>query len=172
MCAVAATVIILSNEQSQPVNVEHEVAQVEVIEVEEPAQPTQPIAEEIVSYEPVKELWGNCRITAYCACEKCCGEWAKNRPVDPATGKQIVTGARGTQLTSGYSVACSLPFGTVLEIDGFEGMQFEVEDRTAQWIQEKYDGMTVDIFIDSHEGCYEFMEGHSDWADVYIVREE
>lgn len=128
--------------------------------------------EEVVEEVPEvsRELWGNCRITAYCACEKCCGEWANNRPVDPATGEQIVTGARGTQLTSGYSVACNLPFGTILEIDGFDGMQFEVEDRTSQWVQEKYNGMTVDIYIDDHQECYEFMSGHSDWSDVYIVK--
>lgn len=40
---------------------------VEIPLVEEPAEP-----------EPV--LLGSFRITAYCSCEKCCGEWAKNRP--------------------------------------------------------------------------------------------
>lgn len=152
---------------------EHDVAELkEAVEVSATAQyvEVEPTVEE--EPEPIKELWGNCRITAYCACEKCCGKWALNRPIDPATGKQIVTGARGTQLTSGYSVACSLPFGTILEIDGFDGMQFEVEDRTSQRIQDKYDGMTVDIYIDDHQECYKFMAGHSDWSDVYIVKED
>lgn len=111
-----------------------------------------------------EKLFGNCRITAYCACEKCCGKWAKNRP------NGIVYGAAGEELISGVSVACSLPFGTKLKIDGFD-QTFVVHDRTSNWVQEKYGGMTVDIYIDSHEGCYEFMEGIPDWADVYIVEE-
>lgn len=123
--------------------------------------------------EPVqmRELLGECRITAYCSCEKCCGQWAANRPVDPATGKPIITGARGTQLTPGYSVASNLPFGTILEIDGFDGMQFEVEDRTSQATQRRYNGMTVDIYMDDHAACYDLMAGKDAWSNVYIVRE-
>lgn len=122
--------------------------------------------EEILELEnKVSEnLFGNCRITAYCACEKCCGQWANNRP------NGIVYGASGEELISGVSVACSLPFGTKLKIDGFD-QTFIVHDRTSNWVQEKYGGMTVDIYIDSHEGCYEFMEGMSDWANVYIMEE-
>lgn len=119
--------------------------------------------------EDVKTLWGSCRITAYCSCEKCCGKWALNRPIDE-NGNQIVNGARGTRLTAGYSVACSLPFGTILEIDGLEG-RFEVEDRTAQSIQEKYNGYTVDIYFDDHQTCYDYLSGKPEWMDVYIMEE-
>ena len=42
----------------------------------EPVEP--PLVEEPAEPEPV--LLGSFRITAYCSCEKCCGEWAKNRP--------------------------------------------------------------------------------------------
>lgn len=119
--------------------------------------------------EPTRTLYGSCRITAYCSCEKCCGKWASMRPKDE-NGNPIVTGARGTVLTPGYSVGCTLPFGTVLEIDGLEG-QFVVEDRTADWIAEKYDGMTVDIYFDDHQACYDYLSGKPEWMDVYIVEE-
>ena len=68
------------------------------------------------------------------------------------------------------SVACSLPYGTKLEIDGLPGT-YIVEDRTAEWIQDKYNGMTVDIYMDSHEACYELLAGMPEWMDVYIVEE-
>lgn len=59
-------------------------------------------------------------LTAYCSCEKCCGEWAHNRPVDDM-GNEIVVGASGYRLVSNVSVAVDpavIPYGTVLEIDG------------------------------------------------------
>ena len=122
-----------------------------------------------VEEEPEPELryHGSCRITAYDACESCCGEWANNRPLD-ANGNPIVYGASGIELTPGVSVACSLPYGTKIMIDGLDGV-FVVEDRTAEWIQDKYNGMTVDIYMDSHDACYELLAGMPEWMDVYIV---
>ena len=48
------------------------------------------------SYEPFFyiEKIGSFDLTAYCSCEKCCGIWAKNRPMDE-NGEQIVLGASG-----------------------------------------------------------------------------
>ena len=79
-------------------------------------------------------------------------------------------GASGKELTPGVSVACSLPYGTKLEIDGLPGT-YVVEDRTAEWIQDKYNGMTVDIYMDSHEACYDLLSGMPEWMDVYIMEE-
>lgn len=124
---------------------------------------------EIIVEEPVRRLHGSCRITAYCPCEICCGEWAKARPVDE-NGNPIVYGASGQVLTPGVSVACSLPYGTEIQIDGLPGT-YVVEDRTAEWIQDKYNGMTVDIYMDSHEACYELLAGKPEWMDVYVVEE-
>ena len=112
-------------------------------------------------------LHGSCRITAFCACSVCCGEWANNRPLDE-NGDPIVYGASGKELTPGVSVACSLPYGTEIQIDGLPGT-YIVEDRTAEWIQDKYNGMTVDIYMPSHEACYELLAGKPEWMDVYIV---
>lgn len=128
-----------------------------------------PVIEVPEALELTRTLYGSCRITAYCSCEKCCGKWASMRPKDE-NGNPIVIGARGTELTSQYSVACNLPFGTILEIDGLEG-QFEVEDRTSQWVQDKYDGMIVDIYFDDHQACYDYLSGKPEWMDVYIVEE-
>ena len=128
--------------------------------------PPEPMPEIIVE-EPVRRLHGSCRITAFCACSVCCGEWANNRPLDE-NGDPIVYGASGKELTPGVSVACSLPYGTEIQIDGLPGT-YVVEDRTAEWIQDKYNGMTVDIYMPTHEACYEFLAGKPEWMDVYIV---
>ena len=145
----------------------------------------EPVEAWVVQYDPPPEpmpevyisevettnsrLHGSCRITAFCACSVCCGEWANNRPLDE-NGNPIVYGASGKELTPGVSVACSLPYGTKLEIDGLPGT-YVVEDRTAEWIQDKYNGMTVDIYMDSHEACYELLAGKPEWMDVYVVEE-
>ena len=150
------------------------------------ATEVEPVKEAVVQYDPPPEpmpevdvsevettnsrLHGSCRITAFCACSVCCGEWANNRPLDE-NGDPIVYGASGKELTPGVSVACSLPYGTKLEIDGLPGT-YVVEDRTAEWIQDKYNGMTVDIYMPTHEVCYELLAGKPEWMDVYILEAE
>lgn len=88
-------------------------------------------------------------ITGYCACEKCCGEWAKNRP------DGVIYGAEGTELINGVSVANNgFPFGTRLFIEGWG--EVIVQDRTAGWVNDKYNGKILDIYFDSHEQAVEF----------------
>ena len=142
-----------------------------VVQYDPPPTPM-PEAEVVVSSleTTTRRFHGSCRITAYCACEICCGEWAKDRPLDE-NGNPIVYGASGQVLTPGVSVACSLPYGTELEIDGLPGT-YVVEDRTAEWIQDKYNGMTVDIYMPTHESCYELLSGKPEWMDVYILEAE
>ncbi|MBQ0014695.1 MAG: 3D domain-containing protein [Oscillospiraceae bacterium] len=66
-------------------------------------------------------------ITGYCSCPICCGQWAYNRPKDE-NGNDIVCGASGRVLISGYSCATnSLPLGTLIEIDGLG--TWRVDDR-------------------------------------------
>ena len=104
-------------------------------DVEEPAEP-----------EPV--LLGSFRITAYCSCEKCCGEWAKNRP------NGIVYGAAGVELKAGVSCASPLPLGTVVEVEGLG--EYIVQDRPAQWVIDKYGENQIDIYFDNHEAASAF----------------
>jgi 3D (Asp-Asp-Asp) domain-containing protein len=107
------------------------------------------------------EYFGNWRITAYCACEKCCGEWAKNRPGG------IIVGAAGTELHEGVSIASPLPFGTRVYIDGVG--EYVVQDRTASWVAEKYNNEIVDVYFDNHDAASAFgLQYH----DVYIIESE
>lgn len=105
-----------------------------------------------VEIEPVKALY---RVTAYCACERCCGEWALNRPKDD-NGNPIVVGAGGVILLNGYSCASTLPFGTKVELDGYGIV--EVQDRTANWIVDKYGENVLDIYIADHAEAWVFGE--------------
>lgn len=110
--------------------------------------------------------WGRCRVTAYCPCAECCGEYALNRPVDDA-GKPIVYGASGSVLTSLESCASSLPFGTVVHIPELD-MDFVVQDRAADFIDQKYGGMYIDIYIDDHNEALQFITGQPEYMEVLI----
>lgn len=105
-----------------------------------------PLVEESVEPEPV--LLGSFRVTAYCSCEKCCGEWAKNRP------NGIVYGAAGVELKAGVSCASLLPLGTVVEVEGLG--EYIVQDRLAQWVIDKYGENQIDIYFDNHEAASAF----------------
>lgn len=122
--------------------------------------PPDPVIPEPEESAPEKVCLGEYRITAYCACEKCCGEWAKNRPGG------IVVGAAGIELVAGVSCASPLPFGTVVEVEGLG--TYIVQDRTASWVAEKYDNKVIDIYFDSHEVACEF---GLKYANVYVEEE-
>lgn len=99
--------------------------------------------------EPTPEPeWTTYRITAYCSCEICCGEYAKNRP------NGIVYGAAGVELVQGVSCASPLPLGTVVEIKGLG--TYVVQDRTAQWVVDKYGENLIDIYFNDHEAACAF----------------
>lgn len=104
---------------------------------------------------------GEFRITAYCPCEICCGNWAKNRPGG------IVVGAAGTELHEGVSIASPLPFGTRVYIDGIG--EYVVQDRTASWVAEKYNNELFDIYFDNHDAASAFGLQH---LNVYITESE
>lgn len=89
--------------------------------------------------------YGQCRITHYCACEICCGEWA--------TGCT----ASGVLATANHTVATGedLPFGTELLING---EVYVVEDRGV-------DCGCVDIFVDDHEDA---LNRGMFYTDVYV----
>ena len=84
-------------------------------------------------------------ITAYCSCEKCCGEWANKRPLDE-NGNPIVYGSSGEQLISEYSIAVDLdliPYGEIIYIND---MPYVAHDKGSA-IQ----GKKIDIYMSSHE---------------------
>lgn len=137
----------------------------ESVEIEPATTTPQPTAEPKTeaNVEVIEER--EFRVTAYCACEICCGEWAKNRPTDEF-GKPIVIGASGTQLKSG-DCASPLPFGTEVSLEGYGTVT--VEDRTANWIVEKHGENIIDLYMDDHNEALAFgvkyMKGEIKWVD-------
>lgn len=102
--------------------------------------------EEVEEVETIKEVY---TITAYCSCEKCCGEWANKRT------NNIVVGAWGKELIVDYSIASPLPFGTKVKIEGLG--TYEVMDRTATWIADRYNGKIIDLYFgNDHKAALEF----------------
>lgn len=100
---------------------------------------------------------GEFRLTAYCSCSKCCGEWAECRP------EGIVYGASGEELIAGYSVAVDtsvIPYGTVLVINGQE---YEAMDCGGA-----IKGNRIDIYFSDHESAVQF---GVQYADVSIKEE-
>lgn len=88
---------------------------------------------------------GKFRVTGYCACSKCCGQWAGGGT------------ASGTTPTPGRTVAMGgVPFGTKLMING---QVYTVEDRGTAYGH-------VDMFFGSHEDALAF---GLQYMDVYQV---
>lgn len=113
----------------------------------------EPLEEVVVeAAEPEKETQestyislGEFKLTAYCSCEKCCGKWAKDRPVDE-NGNEIVIGSEGTVLEPLRSIAVDtdvIPYGTVVMI----------YDRAfiAQDTGGSVKGNHIDIYFENHE---------------------
>lgn len=100
---------------------------------------------EPVNTSPERTYYGACRITFFCPCSQCCGQWAGGPT------------ASGAMPTAGWTVANgSLPFGTLVEI---EGHTYCVEDRGVS-------GDQFDIFVNSHE---EALQRGLYYTDVYVI---
>jgi len=111
-----------------------EVADVEIVKEVEERKPIKTLKP-----EPSKEFLGMVRVTAYCPCSKCCGEWADGNTYT------------GTKATANRTIAVDpdvIPLGTKVEIDGRE---YIAED-----IGGAVDGERVDIFFNSHEEALEW----------------
>jgi 3D (Asp-Asp-Asp) domain-containing protein len=109
--------------------------------------------------ETVRVDLGKFRLTAYCSCKECCGNWSKDRPVDDF-GNELVIGASGTLLEAGYSIAVDpkvIPYGTVVYIDG--------KEYKAQDCGKSIKGNRIDIYLSNHEDAKEF---GVQYANVYF----
>lgn len=113
------------------------------------------VVEEIEEVEEVEETSDirKFRVTAYCSCPKCCGEWAYGRDKDE-NGDEIVLGASGQRLVSGVSAAGTLPFGTKVNLDGFG--EVVIQDRFAKWIVDKYGKDVIDLYFINHDEAVEW----------------
>lgn len=88
---------------------------------------------------------GNFKITAYCSCCKCCGEWANNRP------NGVVIGSTGEELTPNYSIAVDpkvIPYGSIVEINGKE---YKAQDCGGAIKENR-----IDIYMNSHKEALEW----------------
>lgn len=110
---------------------------------------------------------GKFRVTHYCWCTKCNGKWAQTNNTDES-GKVVAYGASGRILNDGYSCAAdtSIPFGTKLYIPQIN-LTVTVDDRAANYIEDRYNGKFVDIYYYDHN---HYIEGASSYMDVYLVK--
>lgn len=120
-------------------------------------EPTSYVTPEIMP-EPVIEAepeeLGEFRLTAYCACRKCCGK-------DPGDFGYGVT-ASGAVVEAGRTIAVDssvIPLGSEIVIDGHT---YVAED-TGSAIK----GNCIDIYFDTHQEALNF---GVQYADVYIIK--
>lgn len=117
---------------------------------QKPAIKEMPLFQIESDQEPKYEFVGEFTITGYCSCEKCCGEYAENRPVDK-DGNEIVYGAAMVPLVEGLSIAADtsiFPFGTEIFIDG---NKYIVQDRGGA-----IKGNKLDIYFSDHNKAENF----------------
>ncbi len=113
--------------------------------------------------QPKTELvsLGEFRITAYCHCEKCCGDWSKDRPTDE-DGKLLVYTASGELAVEGVTIAADtsiLPFGTEVIIDD---VRYIVQDRGKAIKNNR-----IDMYFENHQDALEF---GVQYKEVFIER--
>ena len=135
------TVIVEESTQATPL-AESTQFGIEVIEVEETTEPTE-ITEPVV----LTNL-GKFKLTAYCACKKCCGK------SDGIT-------ATGAVATAGRTIAVDprkIPYGTEVIING---NTYVAEDCGGA-----IKGKKIDIYFDTHQEALEF---GVKYAEVSIV---
>jgi len=93
--------------------------------------------------KPAPVSLGEFKITAYCACEVCCGK--------PAGSPLYGITASGTTATEGRTIAADpsvIPYGAVIYIDGHG---YTVEDTGGSMI-----GNHLDIYFENHEDALEW----------------
>ena len=101
-------------------------------------------------------------LTAYCSCEKCCGRWANDRPVDEK-GNQLVYGSIGVLLVPGLSIAVDpnvIPYNSKVEINGNTYIAHDCGGAI--------NGNRIDVYFDNHEDALEF---GVQTEEIYLLRE-
>lgn len=142
MCGEEKPTEAESTSAAEPTRIVSPLATEAVTEATEAATEAETVAEYV--------SLGEYKLTAYCACEACCGAWATDRPTDK-DGNPVIYTASMAEAKQGVTVAADTsvhPFGTVLMIDGNE---YTVQDRGGA-----VKGKHIDIFFDSHEEAAAF----------------
>lgn len=102
-------------------------------------------------------------LTAYCPCEKCCGQYGVNRPTDE-NGDLIVYGAYGQRLEAGVSIAADpnvIGFNQEVYING---LVYKAHDTGGN-----IKGNVIDIYMTDHDEAVEF---GVQYADVYLIEQK
>lgn len=123
--------------------------------ITEPSEP-KPEEPELISL-------GTFKLTAYCSCQKCCGSYALNRPVDE-DGNTIVYGASGSKLEAGVSIAVDprvIPYGAQVIING--------HTYTAHDTGGNIKGNRIDVYFDNHQEAWDF---GTQYAEVFVYATE
>ncbi len=123
---------------------------------------TQDEVPEVTEEEPEYISLGEFKLTAYCSCEKCCGRWASNRPVDE-DGKKIVIGASGEVLEAGISIAVDknvIPYGSKVLIGDHEYIAHDCGGAIKQ--------NRIDVYFADHQEALEF---GVQYAEAFLLKE-
>ena len=124
--------------------------------VPETELPTEPPVTGPPATEPPEETddgWtnlGTFKLTAYCSCSKCCGQYAINRPKDEY-GNPIVYTASGARAEAGVTIAVDprvIPYGTKVQINGHTYI--------AQDTGGAIKGNRIDVYFDDHQEAWNF----------------
>lgn len=97
---------------------------------------------------------GEFKLTAYCSCPICCGEWAYNRP------NGIVYGSTGERLREGYSIAVDpnvIPYGTEVIINGHT---YKAQDCGGAIKRNR-----IDVYFEDHNEALKF---GVQYAEVFL----
>lgn len=115
-------------------------------------------AEVEIAEEPELISLGEFKVSYYCSCEACTGEWAMNRPIDEEGNERVKT-ASGAVAEAGKTIAVDpdvIPYGTEVIING--------HTYTAQDCGGAIKGNRIDIYCDSHE---EALQNGLDYYEVF-----
>lgn len=85
------------------------------------------------------------KVTGYCPCAYCCGEWAYKNPGITASGTKAKFGT--------IAAPTSIPFGTQMKIEGYGDQIFTVED-TGSAVVYKDGVYVIDMWMPTHEQAY------------------
>lgn len=135
--------------ETEPVEVTEPTELTEVTEATEAVKEVEAVEVAEVNQTVDTNYLGEFKLTAYCACSKCCGQWANG-----------IT-ATGTVATQGRTIAVDpskIPYGTKVSINGHT---YVAEDCGGA-----IKGNRIDVYFDSHSEALQF---GVQYADVYIV---
>ena len=138
-CCIAFVSAVTSLQAEPPSKLPVELAPTRQTELVEPLTCSETVDEPEAEAAIEPTDLGEFKLTAYCTCEKCCGQWA-----DGIT-------YTGTQATAGRTVAVDpdiIPLGSKVYIDGVE---YIAED-----IGGVIKGKHIDVLLTTHEAAQEF----------------